>query len=135
MSAEMTLATIFPGLCDNIDMQLPAIPQSSDDICAALSSFVEKNKQSTIDENALAALLSVPNCKSFKKLHGDKIFILAAELLECMSRICADSGNIFDQPSNNKSSSNFNKELNELAQLCAESTKGWKPEKRVVNQI
>lgn len=63
-NAELsTLASIFPGLCDNMDVQLPNIPSSSDDICAALSSFVEKNKQSTIDENTLTALLSVPNCK------------------------------------------------------------------------
>lgn len=63
MSAEMTLASIFPGLCDNLDSQMPNIPSSTDEICAALSSFVEKNKQNTIDENALAALLSVPNCR------------------------------------------------------------------------
>lgn len=67
-AAELTLASIFPGLCDNMDVQLPNLPQSPDDICAALSSFVEKNKQNTIDENSLAALLSVPNCEFLLKL-------------------------------------------------------------------
>lgn len=60
---------------------------------------------------------------------------LAAELLECMSQICADSNvNLFDHPSNSKNSTNLAKELNELAQqLCAsEPNKNWKPEKKAV---
>jgi hypothetical protein len=130
LNAELALASMFPGLCDNVDMQLPNIPSTTDEICAALNSFVEKNKQNTIDESALAALLTVPNCK-----HMDKqtlitlLFVAAAEVLECMSKICADSNgmNLFDQNDNNNA--NLNRDLQELAQMCAESS-NWKAEKK-----
>ncbi|KAI6240187.1 Homeobox protein cut-like [Aphelenchoides fujianensis] len=104
-SADLTLAAMIPALSDNGDMQLPIIP-SSNDVYAALSSFVEKNKTAVLDDSTLAALLSVPN---------------TADVLDCFNRICNEpnAANLFDTLS---SVTNPVPTVDELAQICAEAT-------------
>ncbi|KAI6201569.1 Homeobox protein cut-like [Aphelenchoides besseyi] len=125
-TAELTLASMIPALGDNVDMQLPIIP-SSTDVYAALNSFVEKNKNAVLDDNTLAALLSVPNCKFIRLRHLKQSIHLAADVLECFNRICNEpnASNLFDELTSS------NQVSDELAQICAEATNTkWKPEKQ-----